>query len=256
MHASEVRFATTAESSHDQQRADMVVDVADGVVVKNRLGLTRAAAGFGLAPSDVPMTSFVKPFVLDLLKNWRGRDWTLQGFGMLRTYVTKTLRLHVWNSSFAVPKVTTIHDHPWNFASLVVAGQIRNTRYRVYPCTHTESQIEALRIRQPFVKSRIVCGPGGGNDEASLLARGERVWLASSETTLHESGSLYRMRADEVHHTTYEDGTVTLVEREFLQDTEHAHVFFKPDAGWVSAEPRPATPDEVEAIVSRALLRF
>lgn len=47
---------------------------------------------------------------------------------------------------------------------------------------------------------------------------------------------------------------MTLVRREFLPDTEHAHVFFKESDGWVSAEPRAATTDEVTAFVERAML--
>lgn len=82
------------------------------------------------------------------------------------------------------------------------------------------------------------------------------MWLTPNEPETYEAGDAYRQEASEVHHTSYEDGTVTLVSREFLPDTEHANVYFRADGSWVSAEPRDATPDEVSAFVERALLRF
>lgn len=198
---------------------------------------------------------WVRPLVRSILENWTRHSWSLQGFGMLRTYVSRELRLHVWDRRFAVSGVSTIHDHPWNFESSVVVGRIVNTRYRVHPCTHTDAQVDALRLRSPFVKMRIVCGPGGGADR-TMLAQRSRVWLEPVEPETYEAGSTYRQEASEVHHTSYDDGTVTLVDREFLPDAEHAHVFYRAGEEWVSAEPREATPDEVSTIVERALAGF
>lgn len=202
---------------------------------------------------------YVRPLALDVLRNWIKHRWSLQGFGMLRTYVTRELRLHVWDSRFAVPNVTAIHDHPWNFESVVIAGRLVNTRYRVHPCTQTAEAIAAFRIRSPFIKAQIVCGTDGGNSPKTMMARSSRVWLESIEPETYGPGDTYQQQADEVHHSSYDDGTVTLVSREFLPDTEHAHVFYKADddaAGWVSAEPREATVDEVSAIVAHALSKL
>lgn len=200
---------------------------------------------------------FVRPLVRSVLENWANHRWSLQGFGMLRAYLSdRKLRLHVWDSRFAVPDVTTVHDHPWNFESLVVAGRITNTRYRTYPCFAAQVDIERKMLRSPFVKARIACGAGGVNDVATMKARGERVWLTPTEPETYEAGDSYRQEAHEVHHTSYEDGTVTLVSREFLPDTEHANVYFRADESWVSAEPRDATLLDVSMIVERALFRF
>jgi hypothetical protein len=51
-------------------------------------------------------------------------------------------------------------------------------------------------------------------------------------------------------------GTVTIVERRFKADTEHAFVFYPRNEKWVSAEPRPATPEEVITITQIALRRW
>lgn len=203
------------------------------------------------------LTRYVRPLVLSVLRNWLSYSWSLQGFGMLRTYITRELRLHIWNSRFAVKDVSTIHDHPWHFESTVVSGRLVNTRYRVHPCTHSDAQVQALGIRVPFIKERIVCGPGGGAEKnMDMTVNGTRVWLIPLEPETYEVGDTYRQQADEVHHTWFEDGTVTIVHREFLADAEHANVFYKADSKWVSAEPRDATPDEVSAIVDHALTRF
>jgi len=202
------------------------------------------------------MTRYLRPLVLNVLQNWLNHSWSLQGFGMLRTYLTKEVRLHVWDSRFAVKDVSTIHDHPWNFESGVVSGRLVNTRYRVEPCTHTDAQVEALRIRAPFIKERIICGTGGGTDKATATMHATRVWLIPLEPETYEVGDTYRQQAAEVHHTWCGDGTVTIVRREFLADTEHANVFYKADSSWVSAEPRQATPDEVSAIIDHALTKF
>jgi hypothetical protein len=199
---------------------------------------------------------YMRPLVVDVLTNWERYQWTLQGFGMLRAYVSRDLRLHVWNSKFAVPDVTTVHDHPWHFESCIVAGRIVNTRYTVHPCWHTDEQVKRQRLREPFIKSQIVCGVGGGNTAAEVKARGERVWLEPLEPETYRPGNFYQQLAHEVHHSSYDDGTVTLVSRKFLPDTEHAHVFFRADKEWVSAEPREASRDEVVAITASALLKL
>jgi len=198
------------------------------------------------------LVRYVRPLALSVLQNWLSYRWSLQGFGMLRAYITKELRIHVWDSRFAVKDVSTIHDHPWHFESCVIAGRLVNTRYRVEPRVSGASW-----DRAQFIKERIVCGPGGGLEKnLDMTVNGERVWLTPLEPEHYEAGDTYRQQADEVHHTWCEDGTVTIVHREFLKDTEHANVFYKADSKWISAEPRDARPDEVSAIIDHALTKF
>lgn len=197
--------------------------------------------------------SALRAVVLGILVRPERYSWTLQGFGMLRTYISNELRLHVWDPTHRVPDVTDIHDHPWHFDSLVVSGKIVNTRYKVHPCTHNENMMRNLRLRQPFLKSTIVCGTNAGNHVAKVVERGERVWLEPLEPETYLVGQSYRQLCHEVHHSSPDPGTVTLVKREFQPDTEHAHVFFKADKEWVSAEPRGAYPSEVTEICERAI---
>lgn len=203
------------------------------------------------------MTRFVRPLVRNVLENWESHRWSIQGFGMLRTYISKELRLHVWDSDFAVPDVSTVHDHAaWNFESRVVVGRIVNTRYRVRPFPPYD-EVETVEAPDVYIQEKIVCGPGGGlTKDMDMTVSGKRVLLSPLEPETYVAGDVYRQQALEVHSTWSERGTVTLVHREFQPDTEHASVFYCADSKWVSAEPREATRYEIRTIVANALDRF
>ena len=176
--------------------------------------------------------------VLSILANPLGRAWSLQGFGMLRLYLTPELRLHVWDARFAVPGVSVMHDHPWHFDSLIVLGEVRQRRY-------AESA-----TGDSYAPQTIACGVGGGPCGDILT-----VGMKALPEEVYGPGQTYRQEANEVHVSAPVDGTVTIVTRRFLDDAEHAHVFWPNGTKWVSAEPRPATDAEVMAICSFALDR-
>lgn len=78
------------------------------------------------------MTVNTEKEVLDLLKHPEGLPWTIQGFGMLRLYITddQIWRLHIWDTEeMAVEDVTRTHDHPWDFDSRILSGELRNLRF-------------------------------------------------------------------------------------------------------------------------------
>lgn len=173
-----------------------------------------------------------------------GHQWSLQGFGMLRLYLSKNTRLHVWNSNFAVPNFSPIHDHPWDFSSLIIVGEIRQHRYiklsRMMPAMCEE-----------FLHTKIKCGPGGGPVED----RADPIYLRRGPLETYRPGDVYEQKAHELHESLPVDGTVTIISRDFLADAEHATVAWR-SGPWVSAEPRPATPAEVHGITQRALAHF
>jgi hypothetical protein len=170
-------------------------------------------------------------------------DWTVQGFGMLRTYFgkEKVWRLNVWDSRLAVPNVSTIHDHPWDFTSWVIAGHFKNQRFIV----------GAVPSAQLYDYMVIKTGEGGGPD-------GERgqMWLRADAPEFYSVGQVYQQRADEIHESVPLDGCITLNERIRRADGEHARVFWPAGRKWVDAEPRKALRWEIEAAVSRALQNF
>jgi len=175
-------------------------------------------------------------------------DWTLQGFGMLRKYLTsdKSVRLHVWDENFANPGVSQMHTHPWDFHSYVVAGEITDFRFRLA----TDAEIEAY-LCGDYMEQKIRCGVGGGLVEEPILTK-----LKAMPADVISEGQWYHREAEEIHVSNPEDGTVTLVYRVFREDTEHAYVYWPASEKWITAEPRPATKDEVREICGRAIQRW
>ena len=170
-------------------------------------------------------------------------EWSLQGLGMLRLYLSKSVRLHLWDPGMAAPHVSVIHDHPWDFESHVIAGEITDRIWR------TENPTEHMRPN--YLRQSIVCGPGG-----HAFGEPEPVLLRVHTQRTFAAGVLYHGRATELHDSRPAPGTVTLIARTFRENTEHARVCFPIGTSWVSAEPRPATGDEVLHFVKLSRARL
>jgi hypothetical protein len=178
----------------------------------------------------------------DVLEFPERHEWSLQGFGMLRTYLAPDLRLHVWDPDYRVPSVSDIHDHPWHFESIVLAGTIENRRYRVATVGQN---------RPSHHRGRIVCGPNPVEHGAKDVTE---VCLEQWCEGVFKPGDMYRMQADELHASFPSPGAVTLIQRtKANKDPERAFVYWPLGSEWVSAEPRPATHAEVKRITRRSL---
>jgi hypothetical protein len=177
----------------------------------------------------------MREFVRDALERASSYEWSVQGFGMMRTYIgtDHRFRLNVWHSKLAVQNVSTIHDHPWDLVSWIISGRLRNRRYEV------GSGI-------PFQCMELEPGAEGGPRSVP-----EEVFLFQRPTEIYFPGSRYEQRADEVHVSLPDDGTVTLNDRTGHGE-DRARVFWL-SGGWVDAKPRPATPWEVVLYSSLAL---
>lgn len=196
--------------------------------------------------------SLLKQSVQFILEHATSFSWSLQGLGMLRLYLSQSLRLHVWNSEYAVPNVSRLHTHPWNFDSYVVAGNLTNNRYQQVAIDELP-QGQLRIIKRPWVefyRQQILCGPGG-----CLMDDPTKVFLEHVGAEHYGYGCTYGQEASEVHDTVAANGTVTLVTRQFLPDKDHAYVYWN-DGEWVSAEPRPATSEEILAITQHSLATY
>ena len=67
----------------------------------------------------------IQALAAEILRRPHGYKWSLQGFGMLRLYLSDNIRLHVWTTEHRVENVSDIHDHPWDFISTVLFGQLK-----------------------------------------------------------------------------------------------------------------------------------
>lgn len=191
--------------------------------------------------------SVLKELVRQLLLHPHDREWTLQGFGMLRCYLDedRTHRLHVWDPRYAVKNVSTIHTHPWDFTSTIVAGHVIDQRYLRTKATAT------VRSSTDMMEQTILCGEGGG-----LCDEPKRVKLMDFGAQSYYEGHSYTNEAANIHASLPDPGTVTLVERRFGKDVDHASVFWPVGQQWVSAEPAPAAAEIVEDITQFALKRW
>lgn len=185
-----------------------------------------------------------------LLENMKHTDrWSTQGLGMMRLYLDDAhkFRLHIWDESLAAEGATQLHTHPWGFKSTVVCGMIKDYTYY---CNGTDRPDEAT-LEDVYTRHKIRCGEGGGltGDTRDVVLK---HWTGDSPTVYVESSS-YVHGASDIHYTEYQDGTVTLIERFFGEDTEHAYVYERRGKEFGSAEPRQATRREIDRVVENAV---
>jgi hypothetical protein len=167
--------------------------------------------------------------------------WSVQGLGMMRIYLSKAVRLHIWDSALKIPGVSALHTHPWDLRSTVVAGIYRQYRY-------VAKDPAAIKLTPNYNFARIQCG-----EKACVMEEAKPVFLQEGEPEAYYQGESYQQTKDEIHYSFPEDGTVTLVERTFYADTEFANVYWRGKGGWVDAKPRAATFEEVRDVTQRSL---
>ncbi len=193
---------------------------------------------------DVSMhpIEFVQPIVKDVLLHADKYKWTLQGFGMLRTYFGDA-RLAVWDNRYtANPVPSIIHDHQWDFKSLIVAGKLTNTTFRKTTIRGCYERMMCRRIK-----------PGEG---LRVVSTDEECWLYRHSPITMTAGDYYVQRFDDIHMTEFLDGTVTFILRDRGDRPDEARVFWPVGEKWVTAEPRLATPEEVYDITQNSLARW
>lgn len=184
----------------------------------------------------------IRLLVENILKHPKDFEWSVQGLGMMRVYLSQAVRLHIWDSALKVPGVSPLHTHPWNMKSTVVAGRYKQHRYI------TELELNPLNKGEEFNMVEIKCG-----ENACTMQEPQKISLVKCPLEIYKEGESYTQDSEEIHLSCPEDGTVTLVERTFKADRDHAKVFWRGKGGWVDAKPRPAEAHEVQDVTSRAL---
>lgn len=164
--------------------------------------------------------------------------WRIQDIGVMSRWLDdrRTLRLHVWDRPL-VAGDPPIHDHPFDFTSTVVAGELVDTCYVEDP-----AGVEYVRERY---------APG---DETNRTA--DTVRLAGTSTTLR-AGATYHHRAPDLHDSRQVQGTVTVLRVDrWCHDASALTVCRRPGAEWVSGWSRPAAEGEVRRIAAAALAQL
>ncbi len=171
--------------------------------------------------------------VRDILEHVSDHPWRFQDVGLLSLWLDDRHehRLHVWDPE-AADGEPPVHDHPFDFTSTVVVGELVNTRYVEDP-----HGVEYLRERYTL------------GDEGDR--RSDTVRLVCASTVL-TAGARYRQDAHELHDSRQHPGTVTVMR--FERMVEHAlTVCRRPGTPWVSGQSRTASAYEVERITAPAL---
>lgn len=183
-----------------------------------------------------------RALVRNVMDNSAQIKWSLQGLGMLRFYLTEDIRMHIWDGESAADGVSTIHTHPWDFTSLVIAGRAVNQRFE-------ERAMESPQGEQTYLRQMIRCGEGGGLEGEPGL-----VFLMPQPPEIVTAGYSYSQGAREIHESRPDDGAVTIIKRSVPEDghPDFANVYWREGSEWGSAEPRPATRNEVLKILNKA----
>jgi hypothetical protein len=176
--------------------------------------------------------------VRNILEHAADYSWRMQEIGLLglRLDEKRAYRLHVWAPDAAVGD-PVVHDHPYDFTSTVIVGELLNTRY-------VEDPDGAEYLRERYA-------PGNENARRSDTAR----LVGTAEVV--RAGDRYRQAAHELHDSRQVPGTVTLLHFDrFIDDLAELTVCRRPGTPWVSGTARPATYDEVKRITALALSQF
>ncbi len=118
------------------------------------------------------LSALNKVLVRTILDHAENYAWMMQDIGLLglRLDERKGYRLHVWDPNYSVGGDPPIHDHPFDFTSTIIAGEMTNTRYEEDPLG-----VEYSRVRYP------------PSDEDARTT--DRVSLSADVTTFKEGGS-------------------------------------------------------------------
>jgi len=201
------------------------------------IGMT---ADIGMS-TDIGMTTDIglnRALVRMILEHGQDYPWVMQDIGLLglRLDDSREYRLHVWDPSGCIGE-PPVHDHPFDFTSTIIAGEMTNTVYSQSP-----SGVEYSRVRYP------------PDDEDARTCDPDTVRLSATATTYRE-GERYSQLAHQLHDSRQLPGTVTVIRRSFIEVTELT-VCRRDESTWVSGRSRPARVEEVKRLTAQALEWF
>lgn len=182
-----------------------------------------------IAPTDeLLMVALVR----EILEHPADRPWVMQDIGLLalRLDDRRVYRLHVWDPATCVGNAP-IHDHPFDFTSTVIAGELTNTLWQESP---SGFDFERDRYTPPDETARVT----------------DTIRLSGVSTTF-AAGESYSQVAHQLHSSAQVPGTVTVLRRSFGELRELT-VCRRAGSAWVSGESRPASPAEVRRITKAA----
>jgi len=177
-----------------------------------------------------------KALVLTILQHAEEFPWRMQDIGLmsLRLDDRREYRLHIWDPGCYIAE-PPIHDHPYDFTSTIIAGELTNTRYE-----EDSAGDEYVRFRY---------SPGAEDER-----RSDSVRLSSTATVFTE-GNQYCQLAQELHASWQQPGTVTAIRCSWVEAPELT-ICVRDEGSWPSAQGRDATGEEIKSFTAKALEWF
>jgi hypothetical protein len=159
--------------------------------------------------------------------------WTQQGLGMVRTKLTRALRLHIWHPSFLVEAASKVHNHPWNFTSRILAGRLSDITF-----TYQD-------LAPQMVVNVIECGANAHVKDTFI------GHIAVDQIRSYKKGDCYSMFKEEFHSTSIGiTGCLSLIDRDLSSwENDDAEVLTYPNEEWVSAAPVDLSPERIRQIL-------
>lgn len=183
--------------------------------------------------SEIPLS---KALIFTMLRHAEDFPWRMQDIGLmgLRLDDQREHRLHVWDPSIRTGE-PPVHDHPYDFTSTIIVGEMTNTRYEEDP--HGDEYVR-FHYSPPAEDQR----------------RTDTVRLSAQATTFTE-GAQYRQLAHELHASDQQPGTVTVLRCTWVEAPELT-VCLRQGEPWRSGHARPATRQEIKTMATKALEWF
>ena len=177
-----------------------------------------------------------KALISTILQHAEDFPWRMQDIGLmgLRLDDRREYRLHVWDPSNREGD-PPIHDHPYEFSSTIIAGELTNTRY-----VEDSAGNEYVRFRYSPLDER--------------QRQSDTVRLSGEAETFTEGAEYHQLPVD-LHASWQRPGTVTLIRCSWAPPRELT-VCLRDGDSWHSGEGRDATREEIKKFAAKALERF
>ena len=177
-----------------------------------------------------------RALVMTMLQHGEDFPWRIQDIGLMSLSLDdrREYRLHIWDQSYCVGD-PPIHDHPYDFTSTIIAGEMTNTRYE-----EDSAGDEYVRFRY---------SPGAEGERRSDAVR------LSSTSTIFTTGGRYHQLARELHASWQQPGTVTSIRCRWAE-TPELTVCIRDEGSWCAGQGRDAKPEEIKGFTAKALEWF
>ncbi len=180
-----------------------------------------------------------------ILRHAKEYPWVVPANGRLTLVLEPDIVvINLFNAQYRQPGTTTTHSHTVDFKSEIIAGEMRQYRYAR---TKAETPGAAHYGCQELTL------------DGKLMGQATDCYLLEGPQEVYRAGESYEITAPEIHKSDPEDGTVTLITRQFKTTPASVFTFWpyaKMAAGTQSGEkiiPGAAGEKVLDEAVSHAL---